>query len=35
MVKILNGSDDDDEPEDGWKREKEYPYPALHRLHKM
>lgn len=32
MVKILNHSDDDDEPEDGWKREKKYPYPALHRL---
>ena len=31
-VKILNHSDDDDEPEDGWKREKKYPYPALHRL---
>ena len=32
MVKILNHSNDDDEPEDGWKREKKYPYPALHRL---
>ena len=32
MVKILNHSDDDDEPEDGWKREKKFPYPALHRL---
>ena len=32
MVKILNHSDDDDEPEDGWKREIKYPYPALHRL---
>ncbi len=32
MVKILNHSDDDDQPEDGWRREKKYPYPALHRL---
>ena len=35
MVKILNHSDEDDghgEPEDGWRREKQYPYPALHRL---
>ncbi len=35
MVKILNHSDEDDghaEPEDGWRREKKYPYPALHRL---
>ncbi len=32
MVKILNHSDDDDLPDDGWRREKKYPYPALHRL---
>ena len=35
MVKILNHSDEDDahaEQEDGWRREKTYPYPALHRL---
>ncbi len=32
IVKILNHSDDDDQPEDGWRREKKYPYPALHRL---
>ncbi len=35
MVKILNHSDEDDahaEQEDGWRREKKYPYPALHRL---
>ncbi len=33
MVKILNHSDDDEaEQEDGWRREKKYPYPALHRL---
>lgn len=37
MVKILNHSDEDDahaEQEDGWRREKKYPYPALHRLSK-
>lgn len=37
MVKILNHSDEDDahaEQEDGWRREKNYPYPALHRLSK-
>ena len=33
IVKILNHSDDDEaEQEDGWRREKKYPYPALHRL---
>lgn len=32
IVKIFNHSDDDDQPEDGWRREKKYPYPALHRL---
>ena len=35
IVKILNHSDEDDahsQPEDGWRREKTYPYPALHRL---
>ena len=35
IVKILNHSDDDDahaEENDGWRREKKYPYPALHRL---
>lgn len=37
MVKILNHSDEDEahaEQEDGWRREKKYPYPALHRLSK-
>ena len=30
IVKILNHSDDDEaEQEDGWRREKKYPYPAL------
>ena len=35
IVAILNHSDEDDahaEQEDGWRREKKYPYPALHRL---
>ncbi len=37
IVNILNHSDDDDshadeEAQDGWRREKKYPYPALHRL---
>ncbi len=35
IVAILNHSDEDDahaEQEDGWRREKTYPYPALHRL---
>ncbi len=35
IVAILNHSDEDEahaEPEDGWRREKQYPYPALHRL---
>ena len=35
MARILNRSDEDDahaEQEDGWRREKKYPYPALHRL---
>lgn len=33
IVKILNHSDDDEaEQEDGWRREKKYPYPTLHRL---
>ena len=33
IVKILNHCDDDEaEQEDGWRREKKYPYPALHRL---
>lgn len=35
MVKILNHSYEDDahaDQEDGWRREKNYPYPALHRL---
>ena len=34
IVKILNHSDDEAEQEDGWRREKRYPYPALHRLSK-
>ena len=35
IVKILNHSDDDEaEQEDGWKRAKRYPYPALHNLSK-
>ena len=35
IVAMLNHSDEDDahaEQEDGWRREKKYPYPALHRL---
>ena len=35
IVAILNHSDEDDahaDQEDGWRREKKYPYPALHRL---
>ncbi len=35
IVAILNHSDEDDahaEQEDGWRREKKYPYPALHHL---
>lgn len=35
MVKILNHSYEDDahaDQEDGWRREKTYPFPALHRL---
>ena len=32
IVKTLNHSDDDDTPDDGWQREKKYPYPSLHRL---
>ena len=37
IVKILNHSDEDDshaEENDGWRREKKYTYPALHRLAK-
>lgn len=37
IVKILNHSDEDDshaEVNDGWRREKKYTYPALHRLAK-
>ena len=37
IVKILNHSDEDDshaEGNDGWRREKKYTYPALHRLAK-
>lgn len=37
IVKILNHSDEDDshaEENDGWRREKQYTYPALHRLAK-
>ena len=37
IVKILNHSDEDDshaEKNDGWRREKKYTYPALHRLAK-
>ena len=37
IVKILNHSDEDDshaEESDGWRREKKYTYPALHRLAK-
>ena len=37
IVKILNYSDEDEahaEENDGWRREKEYTYPALHRLAK-